>query len=117
MTTEKLKIIAPEWVVANGIIRPVNPWSRKRAMELASLTLQRKFNEFMTVVKQHTYATDLPDGTYSAEALKVSWEYFSQAFGPQWREAEREDYDKFTYETWSNQLKEWFIETRIKITQ
>lgn len=83
MTTNQLKEIAPEWVVANGIIRPVNKETfldyHLRSVYTA-YTAKEAFDENQhcyereRYCQQHALATDLPDGTYSAEGLKVVWE-------------------------------------------
>lgn len=109
MTTQQLTAIAPEWVVANGIIRPKCPVP----------PFHETFNELIAWGNKYgdlSLFTGLPDGTYSAYLLKVVWEATSDAM-EEWTEAPLQDYDKFSYEEWCADLKKYGIVPRIKITQ
>lgn len=53
------------YIITNGQAVPENPWSMRRAIELNSLALRRKFTEFYNWAKSHTlpFIGDLPDGS------------------------------------------------------
>lgn len=124
MTTEQLKEIAPEWVVVEkGEIRPRNPYIHCNGRyydkdNMPPCCSECECDYWLKIedrAKQHTYATDLLPGTYSADGLKVVWQFGNEQSNSWATEVNPEDWDGWDdYQVWH---KKYGWDTRLFITK
>lgn len=58
------------WSVSKGMATPVNPFDYDSTVEYTA------YERFAQFAQQHTYATNAPDGSYSADRFgKIVWQY------------------------------------------
>lgn len=122
MTTEQLKEIAPEWVVANGIIRPVNSIPKPTKKAYGQLTtkgisigeiMHNKRKAYGSYLSIYQFASDLKPGIYKASELVVIPQVL---YKNGWTDADPKVYARFAnIDDFADYNRPF--ETRIKITQ
>lgn len=67
------------WSVSKGIAKPKVPYLSSN--DAYNIELLQKHNNLVDFAQQHTYATDAPDGSYSAYRFKeIDWQFMNVKF-------------------------------------
>lgn len=69
------------WSVSKGVATPVNPHCPDITFSTSIVVKSKLFAQFDGAVKELTFATDAPDGSYSADRFgKIVWRFMNVKF-------------------------------------